>query len=575
MSAQPESSSTDPATLASLTEVLRSPRGQTLLVVLLLVLGTLLVYEPSLHSAFVNYDDPLYVTENYHVLQGLSWHNVAWTLTATIEANWHPLTWISHMADVQFFGLHATGHHLVNVLLHTLNVVLLFLLLRYATDKILPSAMVAALFALCPLNVESVAWISERKALLSTTFLLLALFAYGWYAHRPGAGRYLMVVLFFALGLMAKPMVITLPFLLLLADYWPLERFAKFSSNPHGKAGYGVLKLVGEKIPLLALCAGSALITLYAQRIGGARDFGVWLPLSLRIKNAIYSYLAYIMKGLWPVHLAVFYPHPENSLGWWKVSAAGLSLLAMTVVVWHYREKKYLLTGWFWYLVTLVPVIGIVQVGNQAMADRYAYVPFVGLFIIVAWLGAEWAARIRMSASIVTSIALIALAGYTYVTHIQIGYWRNSYTLFSHALEVTTKNGIAEDNFGVALAEMGRPDLAIRHFESAIEWMPQLSTAHYDFGTLLQRQNHLERAVAEYKLALAYTRNPVEAARAHNNLGVALSQLNQPGLLSRSLEPRSKSIRMNTTVFWVEGLSNTNQATSKQRELIFSDRRRS
>lgn len=527
---------------ASFAEVLLSARGRTLLVVLLLVLATLLLYEPSLHNAFVNYDDPAYVTQNHYVLQGLSWHSLAWAFTATADANWHPLTWISHMVDVQFFGLHATGHHLVNVLLHALNVVLLFLLLRYATNNILCSAVATALFALCPLNVESVAWIAERKSLLSTAFLLLALFAYGWYARRPGIGRYLIVAGCFAFGLMAKPMVITLPLLLVLVDYWPLERFGAGRSGEGGRTSYAFLGLVAEKIPLLCLSAGSALITLYAQRAGGAVGSTALLPLPLRIKNAIYSYLAYILKGLWPARLAVFYPHPENSLAPWKVAAAGLSLLAITAVVWRYKDEKYLLTGWLWYLVALIPVIGIVQVGRQAMADRYVYIPFIGLFVMLAWLAGEWAARARVSNSIIATIALVVFSGYAYVTHVQIGYWRNSYTLFSHVLQVTSRNGIAEDNFGVALVEMGRPDLATPHFEAAIKWMPRLSTAHYNFATLLHGQNNLERAVAEYRLALAYAGDPAEAARAHNNLGLALSQLNQP---AAALAEYTEAIRIN------------------------------
>jgi Tfp pilus assembly protein PilF len=541
-SAQAQHSPADPLLSASAAEVLRTPRGQTLLMVLLLVLATLLVYEPSLRNAFLNYDDPDYVTQNYYVLQGLSWHNLAWAFTTTAEANWHPLTWISHMADVQLFGLHATGHHLVNLLLHTLNVVLLFLLLRFATGSIFSSAAVAALFALCPLNVETVAWIAERKSLLCTEFFLLSLFAYGWYARRPGIARYLAVALFFALGLMAKPMVITLPALLLLADYWPLRRFEGGGSKSGGISPGRLLRLGIEKIPLLGLSLASAWVTIYAQRAGGALGTTALLPLGARVKNATYSYLDYILKGLWPVRLAVFYPHPENSLAWWKVAAAGFFVLATSLAVWRFRHKKYLLTGWLWYLGTMVPVIGIIQVGRQAMADRYTYIPFIGLFAALVWLCAEWAAGTRTLRAVAAAVAIVAISGWAYATHTQIGYWQNSYTLFSHALRVTTKNGVAEDNLGVALVEMGRPDLAIGHFQAAIEWMPKLSTAHYNFGTLLHRQNNLPSAVAEYRLALAYTGDPEEAARAHNNLGAALSQLDQ---LAAARAEYAAAIRIN------------------------------
>jgi protein O-mannosyl-transferase len=544
MRLQTECNPVDPVAPTFFPRILRSPRGETLLLVLFLVLATLLLYEPSLHNAFVNYDDPDYVTGNFYVLHGLSWHNLAWAFTTTAEANWHPLTWISHMADVQIFGLNAAGHHLTNALLHTLNVVLLFLLLKRATGYVERSAIVAALFALCPLNVESVAWIAERKSLLCTTFLLLALFAYGWYVRRPSVARYLVVALLFALGLMAKPMIITLPFCLLLADYWPLQRIGAHGAAAPGTPTFGgnLLKLTVEKIPLFLLSLGSALVTLYAQRAGGALGATSLLPLHLRIKNAVYSYLAYIVKGIWPVHLAVFYPHPENSLRLWKVAGAALVLLVITGVVWHYRERRYLLTGWLWYVVTLVPVIGIVQVGRQGMADRYVYIPFVGLFVIGVWLVADLASHLRLPKSAVIAVALIALSGYAYASHVQIGYWRNSYTLFSHALQVTTGNAIAEDNLGVALVEMGRSDLAMEHFEAAIQLMPQLSTAHYNLATLLHEQNRLDQAMAQYKLALAYTADPVEAARAHNNLGAALSQLGQPAM---ALSEFSAAIRLN------------------------------
>ena len=439
------------------------------------------------------------------------------------------------MTDVQLFGLNPAGHHLVNLLLHLTNVVLLFLLLRYATDKLFFSAAVAALFALCPLNVEPVAWIAERKSLLSTTFLLLTLLSYGWYVRRPGAKRYLLVALLFAMGLMAKAMVITLPFLLLLIDYWPLERFG----NSDVDRRTNLIRLAKEKIPLLFLSAGSALMTLYAaQRSASVLANSASLPLPWRIENAFYSYLVYILKALWPTRLAVFYPHPENSLEWWKAAGAVLCLLAMSAVVWRFRQRKYLVAGWLWYLVALLPVIGVVQAGLQARADRYAYISLLGLFVMVVWLVGESTSHSRT----LQVVALAIFATYACISYIQVGYWRNSYTLFAHALQVTEKNGIAEDNFGVALEEMGRSDLAIPHFENAIRWMPQLSTAHYNLGTLLHRQNQLTRAMNEYTLALRYCTDPVEAARIHNNRGAALTQLNQP---KAAISEFGEAIRMN------------------------------
>jgi tetratricopeptide (TPR) repeat protein len=468
------------------------------------------------------------VIENAHVNQGLTWSNIAWAFKTTSEDNWHPLTWISHMADVQIFGLKPAGHHLVNLLWHTLNVLLLFLLLRKATGYIVRSAIVAALFALHPLNVESVAWIAERKSLISTAFLFLALFAYGWYARRPGIGRYLTVVLLYGLGLIAKPMIITLPFLLLVADYWPLERLGVPGMNPPGEAPFGrnFLKLLAEKIPLVLMSIGSAVITVYAQSVGGALGSTVLLPFKWRVRNAIYSYLAYILKGFWPSRLAVFYPHPEGGLATWKVAAAALIIIAISAAVWRYREKRYLLTGWLWYLVALVPVIGIVQVGRQAMADRYAYLPLIGLFVMVVWLTADFAVQAPSLRPALAGVTLIALSFYAYISYIQIGYWQTSYTLFTHALEVTSRNGIAEDNLGVALLNGGRADLALGHFEAAVADMPTFSTAHYDLGTVLQKQGRPDEAVRQYRLALDYTGDAVEASRAHNNLGALFLQRN-------------------------------------------------
>ena len=485
------------------------------LIGLLLFLGTLALYYHALQNGFVNYDDPNYVTSNWHVQQGLTSRGVAWAFTATAEANWHPLTWLSHMLDVQSFGLGAAGHHAQSILWHALNVVLLFLLLAKATGFVGRSALVAGLFAVHPLNVESVAWVAERKTVLCTFFLLLALAAYGWYAKKPRVGRYLLVALFFALALMAKPMAITLPFMLLLVDFWPLRRFPRTSLS----------KLVLEKIPLLALSAASAAITLYAQRAGGAVGLIEALPLAMRVKNAIYSYLIYVEKTVWPSRLAVFYPHPEGSLALWRVIVAAAVLAVITALFWHFRERRYLLAGWLWFLGTLIPVIGIVQVGRQAWADRYAYFPVWGLLVIAVWLLAEAAARIKLSLAAQVAIASAVLLGYSVAAHIQMGYWRDSYSLFTHAIQAPDANPVAEGNLGSALIDMQRPELAVPHLERAIQLMPTLAAAHYNLGILLQRQNELDRALQEYQLALKYASDEREAAQTHNNLGVLFKQL--------------------------------------------------
>jgi protein O-mannosyl-transferase len=491
---------------------------------LVLLAGTLIVYIPMMSSAFINYDDTAYITGNAHVLQGLSWSNVAWAFTATVEANWHPLTWISHMTDVQFFGTNPRGHHAVSVLMHALNVVLLFFVLRRATRCLQRSAFMAALFAVHPLNVECVAWVAERKSLLSMLFLLLALAAYGWYASKRSWGRYTVLALLFALALAAKPMVVTLPILLLLWDYWPLKQIGSDSEASEDRPT--LFWLVAEKVPLFALSAASSWITLYAQRSGGALGSTELLPVGFRIENGIYSYFAYIGKGIWPSRLAVFYPHPEGSLPIWEVFMAGLLIATSTALAWRYRKKhRYLFTGWLWYLAAMIPMIGVVQVGRQAMADRYAYLPFVGLFIIAVWGCADLLERLKLSRFAVAAIAVALLIAYASMAFLQISYWHNSYTLFSHALAVTSRNGIAEDNFGAALMEMGRPDLAMPHFEAAVEFVPQLSTAHYNLGVLQQQQGHPDLAKGEYELALKYGTDATEVAQAHSNLGFLLMGL--------------------------------------------------
>jgi len=489
------------------------------LIAFLLFLATLVLYYPTLQNGFVNYDDPEYVTSNAHVLQGPTLHNLAWAFTTTAAANWHPLTWLSHMLDVKLFGLNPAGHHAQSVFWHAVNVILLFLLLARATRYVGRSALVAGLFAVHPLNVESVAWVSERKTVLSVFFLLLALGAYGWYVKKPQARTYLLVALCFAFGLMSKPMVITLPFMLLLLDFWPLERFP---STPFAK-------LILEKVPLLLLSAASAALTIYAQHAGDAVGRVEVLPLAMRAKNAIFSFPVYIEKAFWPSGLAVFYRHPEGSLALWKVLVAAFALVAISALVWCFSERRYLPVGWLWFLGTMIPMIGIVQVGRQAWADRYAYIPLWGLFVIVVWLLSEAAARIGLSRMAQVAVALAALFGYFPSARAQIRCWRNSYTLFTQAIQVTGPNGIAEGNLGSALMEMGRPDLALPHLERAIELIPTLGTAHYNLGTLLQRRNDLAGAEREYRLALKYASDEREAAQTHNNLGVLFSQSGRRG----------------------------------------------
>jgi tetratricopeptide (TPR) repeat protein len=488
-----------------------------------LIVLTSIAYWPTFSNGFVNYDDDGYVTQNHFVQKGLTLPGIVWAWRATVMANWHPLTWISHMADVQMFRMNPAGHHASSLLLHALNVALLFFLLYKATGFLWRSAMVAAAFAVHPLNVECVAWVSERKSLLCTTLLFLALFAYGWYCRKPGVARYLLVALLFALGLAAKPMVITLPFALLLLDYWPLERLP-IPETAEARVMFWARfrRLALEKLPLLVLSAASAYITVIAQARTNTIAANMYLSLPVRLKNGLWSYLMYLVKAVWPFHLAIFYPHPENTLALWKPLLAFLLLLSFTAYCFLHLRQRYLLAGWLWYLGCLVPVIGVIQVGRQAMADRYAYTPLLGILVIVVWSVADhYAETVRRGEvlGLVSALALILLAALAWR---QTGYWKDSFSLFQHALEVTPANFIAENNLGQAYVEMGRPDLAYDHFVRATEEKPHFGLAHYNLGVVLAGQNRNDEARKEFQMAIQYGQERPEVAQAYHNLGVVL-----------------------------------------------------
>jgi tetratricopeptide (TPR) repeat protein len=486
----------------------------------LLALGTAAVYAPAMRNGFVNLDDPDYVTRNPHVLAGLTWADIRWALGSSYpSSNWHPLTWISHMADVQLYGRNPAGHHSTNVLLHMLGVVVLFLLIESATGLALRSAAVAALFAVQPLNVEAVAWISERKSVLCVLFFLIAIGAYGWYAKKPGVGRYLWVVLFFGLGITAKVMVIPFPFALLLLDYWPLGRLPGTDANGNPRPFFTALRtLVIEKIPLFVMAVAGGAVTVYVH--SRERALTASMPFSWRFKNAIFSYVGYLDKAIWPAKLAPYYPHPENTLTWTVVVLAGLVLAAITVLVWRLRSRKYLLMGWLWYLGTMLPMIGFIQTGRQGMADRFMHIPMMGLLFALVWLIGDLATEKHWQKEITVAIFLLVLAPFAAVTIKQIGYWHDSYTLFAHTLEVTKNNGFAENDFGVALMERGEPQLAAQHFVAAVQLSPDLASPHYNVAVLLQKQNRLDDAEHEYRAALALSSDQVEIEQSHNNLGI-------------------------------------------------------
>jgi protein O-mannosyl-transferase len=499
--------------------VLASPQRQKFLLSVLLIVATVVLYYPAESHPFVNFDDNLYVTENVHVTSGLHWETVKWAFTTFDEGNWHPLTWLSHAVDCQLYGLNPAGHHETNLVLHVLNVVLLFWVLQQATGYIGRSAMVAGLFALHPINVETVAWIAERKNLLSMTFFLLALAAYRRYTLKPEVGRYAVVALLFALGLMAKPQVITFPFVLLLWDYWPLRRMsATQPDSAENIPGRTLSQLVLEKLPLFALSALSAIITVKAQRAGHA--FRLY-PLSVRLENAIVAYATYVKKAFWPVDLAPMYPHPGDAIVRWHVFAALLFLLAVTVLAAaEWRRRRYLAVGWLWFVGTLVPMIGLVQVGTQAMADRYAYLPLIGLFVMVCWLVGDWTEQRHVSLTWQRVAGFVVLLALAWVSHQQIGYWEDNITLWTRTLQVTRNNWVAEDNLGGALMEQGKLDAAVTHFRAAAAIYPGDPVSHLDIGFYEQEHKNWPQAVEQYQEVLKLTPSPKLRAEAYNNLAL-------------------------------------------------------
>lgn len=503
-----------------------------LAVCLLLVLATLAVYGQVVHHDFVNLDDNEYVYENLHVRSGLTWKEIPWAFASMHGGNWHPLTWLSHMFVCELFGLDAGVHHLVNLLLHLLNSVLLYLVLDRMTGAVWRSAMVAALFALHPLHVESVAWVSERKDVLSTLFFMLTLGAYVRYANRPSRVRYGMVFGFLTLGLMSKPMLVTLPFLFLLLDYWPLDRFRFMNKAAPDRAehipqkggedrGRTAFQLLGEKVPLFILAGASCVVTFMAQQRAGAMALTYGVPFSGRVANALVAYVAYIGKTLWPRPLAIFYPY-RDAVPTEQWASAGLFLVGISIlVVWASRRWRYLVVGWFWYLGTLVPVIGLVQVGMQAMADRYTYLPLIGLFLMAVWGAADLAARWRFGRLGLAGSAAVVLLGCMAGAWSQIGHWQSGRTLYEHALKVTKASALVHHNLGVVLEQEGKSDEAILHFREALRIDPGYYLAHNSLGYCLEAQGNLQEAWMHYQKALQI--NP-EYDLVHNNLGTLLAR---------------------------------------------------
>ena len=499
----------------------------------LLALVTLAVYWPVVRCEFIHGDDPDYVTQNPHVRGGLTWSNLRWAFAARYANNWHPLTWISHMLDCQLYGLNPAGHHATNLLFHGANTVLIFLVLRRMTCAHWRSAFVAALFALHPLHVESVAWVAERKDVLSTFFWALTIGAYVRYSERPGLARYLLVTVLFGLGLMAKPMLVTLPFLLLLLDFWPLRRASagplilgpnrEGLENLTGARAASWPRLVLEKVPLLGLALASSVVTLWAQSgtIGA-----VTAPLWFRLANALTAYVGYMEKMIWPAGLALLYPYPP-AMVLWKLLIAVTVVGGMTcIAIQQAARRPYLFTGWFWFVGTLVPVIGLIQVGIQSMADRYTYVPLIGLFIIIAWGACELAERWRLRPGVPGSMAALAVAACIPVTVTQLNCWRNDVSLCEHALRCTKDNYMIEVALGIALLDRNQLDPARQHFAEAIRIAPAHAEPHCYLAQILSAQGKTGDAIASFREALRC--NPSLPA-AHWGLARELIQQNNLG----------------------------------------------
>jgi tetratricopeptide (TPR) repeat protein len=482
----------------------------TLLIGIVLCTLTLAVYWQVGNHQFLSFDDNVYVTANPHVANGITGRNIIWALTAVDAGNWHPLTWLSHMTDVQLFGMNPRAHHLTNVVLHTLSALLLSLLLVRLTGERWQSAFVAALFALHPLHVESVAWVAERKDVLSGLFWLLTLFAYAEYARSRKLLFYGLSLCCFVLGLMAKPMLVTLPVIMLLLDFWPLARYETKKS---------VVALIQEKIPFFVCSLFSVLITLYAQHKGGAIGTLSEFPFAHRAQNALVAYAAYIGKTLWPHNLAVYYPFPSY-IPLWQVIGALFILTVLSVTVLQSRKRHpYLAVGWFWFVITLLPVIGLIQVGDQAMADRYSYIPLIGLGLMAAWGFPDLIQRAPYRKPVAALLAGTLVIASAAVTWQQLGYWQNNISLYRHDLRVTAGNNKMHYNLGLALQTEGDLDGAIQNYQEAIRINPSLADSHNNLGVALQAKGYLDPAIREFQAALRINPN---YSNAHINLGAVL-----------------------------------------------------
>ncbi|MEI6608491.1 MAG: tetratricopeptide repeat protein [Deltaproteobacteria bacterium] len=525
-------------------------------IIILLIMTSLIAFGRIIGNDFINFDDGAYITENNHIKAGLTSETIKWAFSAVVSSNWHPLTLLSHALDWSLFGANAGGHHLVSLLWHIGSAILLFLFLSKTTGSLWPSAFVAALFALHPLRVESVAWAAERKDVLSVFFGMATLYTYLLYTEKLQFPKYILCILLFVLSLLAKPTLVTLPFVLMLIDYWPLGRWQKVSALanavvPVNVLGFGKKKsknrkrgssaekrntaplsttknsehltaqLFWEKIPFLFLAVASSIATIWAQNKGGAIASLQKVQFTERLANAIISYIAYLGKIIWPVDLAVFYPYEYSAPGWQIIACLILLVAISAFAIFYIKKAAFIFVGWFWYLGTLVPVIGFIQVGRQAMADRYTYFPSIGITVILACGIIHLWPEEKLRKVIIIPAAII-IAALTFLTWQQCGYWENSSTLFNHTLQVTKNNYLAHTNLGVALLAEGKTQEAISHYRAALQIKPSDDNTHYNLANALKRQGAIDEAIVHYREAVKWNPN---YSKAHNNLGVCLEAL--------------------------------------------------
>jgi tetratricopeptide (TPR) repeat protein len=514
------------------------PRKRITLPTLLLAITTVAIYLPVHEHPFTNIDDPQYVTDNVHIQKGVTASTAFWAFTHVYAANWHPLTWLSHALDIQLFGLDPAPHHDENVLLHALNAVLLFWILLRATKSCTRSFMVSALFAVHPLNVESVAWVAERKTMLCSLFFLLALGAYRWYASAPSRGRYTVVAALFVLGLLCKPQIIMFPFVLLLWDYWPLQRTP--DGETESKAPGATVRVTGikhfrwlvrEKLPLFLISLVDGALTMIAQQ-----HVVIAIAFPTRIENAVVSYIRYIEKAFWPSSLALCYPHPGKWLHWWEAASALLFLASITALTIQARRHRYLLVGWLWFLIMLLPMIGFIQVGQQAMADRYAYLSFIGLFLVVCWGLADWAAERHLPRLLLPAVSVAALLALTAVTRRQIGYWSDNVTLWAHSAGVSSSGNWEAEYFeGLSLQENGQCPQALQHYFRTAAINPSDVKTHFGIAICEQNEGQFAIALEHYTRALAEAWNADQRRLALANMAAIYRQLGEYGKADKCL----------------------------------------